>query len=182
MTHIYDFNTVPETFTIRCPRCEAAAEFRFPFTLLGAHLTTHPKERAIAEAMQLDPNVKVEQWGGWTVLVHFPNIYPWQPPPAGEGYRRGEHGVSICPQCGHKGKHELSWPEDAYFNCEFKGQQLWAWTRGHARALKSYVDSKDRNVWHYPGYALFLLHVPKVFLTTKNRDGVSRRLERMLEL
>jgi hypothetical protein len=178
MTYLYDFNTRPSSITIRCPKCHSEAEFRFPFTLLRGD----PRDQATIRAGYEDSSAKVERWGSWYVLVHFPDIFPWSEASFLSDYQEREWGVSTCSQCGHKGKHKLSWPKDAYFVSNFRGEALWAWTRGHAQALKYFVESKDRNPWNYPGSVLFLLHIPKAFLMAKNREAVSKKLQRMLEL
>src|SRR5207302_1888960 len=113
------------------------------------------------------------------VLVHYPSIFPWIPTPGNQ--LDWEWGVSSCSKCGYQSKHKLSWPDEAYYASDYRGQTLWAWTRGHAQALKSFVESNERNPWRYPGYVPFLFHVPKVFLLAKNRGAVSKRLRHMLE-
>jgi hypothetical protein len=178
MTELYDFNTRPSAITIRCPICGAAAVFQSPFTFLGRSQS----DATTIGTAQRNPNIEVVKWGNCHVLVHFPNIFPWDSPSADKSYRTPNSGVSLCFQCGYKVKHILSWPDDAYFVCEFKVHVLWAWTRGHAQELKSFVDSKDRDPWNHPGYVMYLLHTPGVFLLAKNREAVSKELQRMLRL
>jgi hypothetical protein len=142
-----------------------------------------PPQEALTKLAKTYPEAHLENWRGSYVLVHFPTIFPWTPPTGGQHYEpEKERGVCSCPKCGYKKKHRLSWPEDAYYVSDFKGHALWAWTREHAVVLKSFVESKDRNPRNYPGYLLFLLHIPEVFLLAKNRDAVSKRLKRMLEI
>jgi hypothetical protein len=176
MLEIYSYNPYPEAITIKCPRCSSAATFRFPFTLLNGLANELPR----IEVAQQNAAVKVERWGGWYVLVHFPRLFPWKVPH--NGYRRTNLGVCACSQCGFLAKHGLSWPGDAYFICEIKGKQLWAWNREHATALKLFVGSKERKPFGQPyGYGLSLLHIPTVFLLAKNRGIVVKQLQRMLE-
>jgi predicted RNA-binding Zn-ribbon protein involved in translation (DUF1610 family) len=196
MTHIYDWDIAPETIAIRCPKCGSEAVFRSPFTVLtylpqgsrwvrlarGYPSSQVPPEEALIDLAMMYPETHIENWLGSYVLVHFPTIFPWTPPAAKQPYEpEREWGVSSCPNCGYQGKHRLSWPDDAYYVTDFKGHALWAWSRGHAQALKTFVESKDRNPRDYPGYFLFLLHIPEVFLLAKNRDAVTKRLKRMLE-
>lgn len=173
MTDFNKYNPYPEVCSIRCPKCQAEATFRVPFTLL------HGYEDELKEA-QRDPSIQIERWGGWYVIVHFPRLFPWKRPAS--YYQRSDIGFCICPSCGFQDKHELSWPDDAYFVCEVKGQLLWAWTRGHVQALKAFVASKDRKLGDYPGYGLYLHHIPKVFLLAKNREAVVRKLHKLLQV
>jgi hypothetical protein len=175
MTEIYSYNPQPDVITVRCPRCSSAATFRFPFTFLSDRASDLPA----IEAARQDPTVTVEHWGGWHVVVHFPRIFPWETP--SNGYQRANLGVCACSRCGYLARRKLSWPADAYFACEVKGKQLWAWNREHALAIKSFIESKERKPWRHRGYALSLLHIPTIFLLAKNRDAVVRRLQRILE-
>lgn len=174
MTDPNKYNPYPLVHSIRCPKCSGPAIFHLPFRFL------HPYETEILTHAQADPNVVIERWGDWHVVVYFPNIYPWKAPATG-GYKHDDWGSCHCPTCGYKRKHQRRWPNDAYFVCEVEGEQLWAWTREHVIALKYFIASKDRNLRNYPGFELFLHHIPTVFLRAKNRNTVVRKLQHLLE-
>ena len=175
MTDCNKYNPYPDTFSIRCPNCRKEATFSFPFIFLWGNADN--TQRQIQEHAL--PGCKLDKWGGWTILVNFPDLFPWEPPASG-GRRRDDMGACVCGYCGTRALHRLNWPQDAYFACDVRGHTLWAWTRGHAQALKSYIESGDRKT--YPGYYLFLRHIPKVFLLAKNRETVSKKIQRMLSV
>jgi hypothetical protein len=159
---------------MRCPRCGGEATFSAPFRFLSGR-----DREEIAQA-HADPRARVERWGGWYVLVRFPDDFPWTPPPSG-GYRYDDRGLCFCPACGYRQKHRRRWPEDAYYVCDLNGEHLWAWSRQHVAVLKHYVESPRRDPGAYPGFSLFLRHIPTVFLLAKHRDVVSRKLQRLLQ-
>jgi len=173
MTDINKYNPYPEVCSIRCPNCRKEATFGFPFVFISG--PERSREQRIAQYAL--PGHIMEAWGGWTVLINFPDLFPWKAPEH-RTYRRGDIGGYSCIHCGSRGKHPLDWPQDAYYVCEVRGHTLWAWTRDYAETLRSYIGSKDRK--KYPGYLLFLRHIPKVFLLAKNRDTVLKQLDRML--
>src|SRR6476469_5650669 len=133
MTYIYDWPTIPEVLAIQCPKCGSEAVFRFPFTVLTylpqrggiARLARRysisgysgpgsagPSEDAMREIAKMFSNTHVEYWNGLYVLVHFPGIFPWTPPPEKQPYElEREWGVSSCTNCGYQGKHKLAWPD-----------------------------------------------------------------------
>ena len=74
----------------------------------------------------------------------------------------------------------IQWPDDAFFQCEVRGQLLWAWSAGHARALRDYVQSSKRDPKAYPGFLAALLHLPRHFVVAKNRAATVRALDKLL--
>jgi hypothetical protein len=175
MTDINKYNPWPDQCAICCPHCSAEASFEFPFTICNSW-------EGILKTAQADPDSVIERWGEWYVIVHAPDLFPWLAPPKG-GYRRSDWGICRCPTCAFRAKHLLQWPDDAYYICEVKGKILWAWTRGHASALRDFVASPDREFrpGSYPGYFLFLRHIPTHFLRAKNRGAVVKQLDRLLD-
>lgn len=88
-------------------------------------------------------------------------------------------GTIVCAHCGIRKKHQLSWPEDAYFQISHKQQVLWAFNRDSALDLLDYIESerRDRNLYQYSG---FLMKIPKHFLSKKTRDTVIKRIKLLL--
>jgi len=173
MTDFNKYNPYPGRFSIRCPRCGGEATFDFPFELLNEWSEE-------LESWRVDTTVEILRWGGWFVVAKHPDLFPWKEPSG--GYRRSDQGVCYCQNCSTRFEHLLEWPSDAYFYCEVKGKLLWAWSREHVKVLKSFIQSKNRKIEDYPGYGLFLHHIPKHFMLAKNRDLVVKKLEKLLTL
>lgn len=129
MTHVYQWFSLPQTITVRCPGCGGAAILRAP----EAHQPTPIRGRLTCESCHL---VR-EDFAG-------------------------------------------SWPEAAFFRCSVKGHELWAWSMEHAIAIRDYVQSEARDPKMHPGFHAALLHLPKHFLTAKNRRATVDALNKLL--
>lgn len=175
MTRLYEWNPSPDEMSIRCPACDSEAIFKFAFKPMIGLITGPGMER-----LPQNPNAYVTNEGGFTALVNYPDLVPWEPTDRSIGYHVNQWGVCTCPTCGYRKKHELRWPEEAYFVCEVKGEQLWAWDRKYVQILIDYIASKERKPKQH-GSMLFLLHIPTTFLLAKNRDEVLKKLRRLLE-
>lgn len=169
MTNLNKYNPYPESIAIRCPKCGEPAEFRFPFTFVGKHGPKPPPAW---------PSTDVTTWGNWTVIQHDPALYPWKQPP--EGHSRAHAGIRACPRCAGRFAHTLSWPSDAYYSCEIRGQALWAWSRDHVVALVDFLASAERDPSKYPNYFLYLRHIPSHFTAAKHRELAVRKLKQLL--
>lgn len=88
-------------------------------------------------------------------------------------------GVVACRACGCRRKHDLEWPEEAYFQIEYKGKALWAFDRERAGELLENVRSEDRNRQGFK-WRSFLMHVPSHFPRKAAREAVSKKFERLL--
>lgn len=88
-------------------------------------------------------------------------------------------GSTDCDQCGNRQLHQLKWPQDAYYQIEYKGQILWAFNRETAKELKEYILSVDRDRTKFQ-WQSFLLHVPTVFLKQNSRDEIVKKLKKLL--
>lgn len=90
-------------------------------------------------------------------------------------------GRLACHSCGRtQASALLSWPEDAYYQGEVKGQLLWAWSEAHVRAIRAFVASTTRNPADHPGFVAALHHLPTHFLRASNRPATLKALDRML--
>lgn len=90
-----------------------------------------------------------------------------------------KHGAMVCSSCGVRRKHDLSWPNEAYFSIDYKGNYLWAYDRSHAVELLDYIASKDRDRSKYK-HRSFLLHLPAIFQTHKARDYIIKHMSAKL--
>jgi hypothetical protein len=141
-----------------------------------------------AEAAAGNPNLHGVKLGGGFMIEKYPDTFPWKSPANPErhaqGFRHGDPvwGVCTCGSCGYRAKHQLQWPEDAFYATEIRGQLLWAWNRTQVVALRAYIASTDRT---YTGIARdhfwFLRYVPKHFLEVKHRAEALKKLDRLLE-
>ena len=96
------------------------------------------------------------------------------------GAEKGTFVCNIsCLNCGFKNKRLISWPENAYWKFNIKGQVLWAWSRDHAREIALFLKSKERKPFKFR-FIASLHHIPKHFKLAKNRDIVIRQIERKL--
>ena len=107
-------------------------------------------------------------------------------------HRSGDMGVIQCNSCSKRRKHNLKWPDDAYFKVDYKDDWLWAFDRKTARLLLDYISSGDRNktITGYTdakthkieikGYHSFLLKIPEIFQTKKARPKLVKKLTKIL--
>lgn len=94
--------------------------------------------------------------------------------------KKGEFLVKInCIHCGYTNEKQVSWPKDAYWTFDIKGEILWAWSKEHSEVILEYIVSKDREQLGRHGSSLF--HIPKHFKLAKNRDTVVRKIEKRLK-
>jgi len=172
MTDPNKFNPYPNEFTIKCPKCNNPAEFRFPFILYS--------ENSECEARKSKWECsEVCRWGNWHVLQIDPNLFKWKDPSG--GYSRSNFGIVRCDVCAVRIKHVLEWPQDAYFVIHHKDDCLWAWTMKHMQVLSSFIMSTERKPEKYAGFYLFLRHIPKTFLYVKNREQVVKKINNLIK-
>jgi hypothetical protein len=97
-------------------------------------------------------------------------------------YLYRSHGLDIgsvtCQSCGYRKKHSLNWPDEAYFQIDYKGKVLWAFDRESATVLRDYVRSETRQ--RDGKWKAFLLHIPSHFLKKKAREEVSKKPGKLL--
>ena len=90
-------------------------------------------------------------------------------------------GTLTCIDCHyHALDVSISWPSSAYFQCSVRGAVLWACSREHAISTRDFLLSKSRDPKEYPGCMSALLHIPKHFLTAKNRLAATKAIDKML--
>ena len=85
-------------------------------------------------------------------------------------------GTLVCVSCHRSVEgHTVIWPKDAFFRCDVRGHELWAWSEDHARAIREFVASKTRKT-RSPA----LLHLPEFFLRAKQREAIVEAIDRLL--
>jgi hypothetical protein len=167
-----------EPIDIKCPNCGALAKFEEPFEFLSIR-----EKKANRE-----DNRSSHLWGGWVVIERFPSQIGWKAPSSSSQYLRGGGGTEVdgyplltngliqCSGCHSNQKHRLSWPQDAYWQWEIRGEVLWAWDRNHACEILNYVRSELR-----PSRRPYRLrYVPEHFLSAKVRPHIASKLAQSL--
>ena len=108
------------------------------------------------------------------------------------GHRSCDMGVLQCNNCFLRSKHNLKWPEDAYFKVEYKGDWLWAFDKATAELLLNYIASDERNKTisgfiqakshkiEVKGYHRFLLKIPEKFQARQARGPIVKKLRKVL--
>ena len=187
MTEAYDWYRMPQWISICCPDCGSAAEYAFATLARIQH-------RAEVEFFQnsdaFEYRLFEDSCGSrWHGALFYPGL---SAKPLGamtdlpEGYRPDDwhrgHGLDIrsvvCHACGCRRKHSLKWPDEAYFQIDYKGKVLWAFDRETALVLLDYVRSESRQ--RDGKWKAFLLHIPSHFLRKKAREDVSKKLSKLL--
>ena len=187
----------PSEISIICPKCEAHAQFNFSICR-----TADKVDRPYFDkSKNFDTEYVKIRKGQWNYRV-------WYNPGLGTplenlkdlpvsykpiySYQRGaanaeNRGVATCINCGLRRRHKLTWPNDAYFNTEYKGNILWAYNREMAMILLEYLNSPDRKKHKFykrgtQGSWSWLRNLPKVFQTKKATPHVVKKLEKLLSL
>lgn len=194
MTGTYDWNPMPHKVDVCCPSCAEKSTFEFAEIVkikLKSDVAFFQNSKLFDYELFTDSCG--HKWHGaiFYAGLHGGSVKAIHELP--EGYKAEDwehsrylyrnHGLDIgsiaCPNCHLSQKHILSWPGDAYFSIEYKGQQLWAFDRDSANELKEYIMDKDRNVDKYK-WRNFLLHIPTVFKKQGAREYVVKHIDRLL--
>ena len=161
---------------IKCPSCSGLATFHEPFEF-------HSSKTWVSDGRP------EHRWGSWVVVEKFPGTMTWEAPKtsrhflehwsgesSGSGYRVLAKGVSVCGDCHTTRRHELNWPQDAYWTFTVRGKTLWAWDREHVERIRDFVSQKIRPSRRSPE----LRYIPSHFFLSKNRKDLLARLDRAL--
>lgn len=205
MTHPNDLvGTHPHVLAVLCPQCQKEAQFYYPrFSEIQKedipYFDQHPAFEYVRDLYQT----------GGSGPQHFAMFYPglvtlfpeaiqdlpseysseqWIVPDNRSILKPGvlsgpgqNQGSIYCPACHFRSKIELDWPEMAFYKVDYRGDWLWAYSRETWNQLYTFIASTDRNPEHYDGF-LFLLGVPKKFLSQKARPDLLKKMERFGQL
>ncbi|MDO3666151.1 hypothetical protein [Acinetobacter higginsii] len=188
MTGIYEYWSLPSKLNIKCPACQAKADFEF------ARLAKIPLKKDV-DYFQHHADFEYARFqdscgGYWHAAFYYPNlsngIDQIQGLPEGYDsmawstrYSVQSRGGVICESCGYRHKHELNWPNDAYYVVMYRQQALWAFHREAAIELYHYLTEALRDHKKYR-YSFFLLHIPTIFKQKKARQHVTQQLQKLL--
>lgn len=194
MTSVYHWHHFPDTLALKCPNCESAADFDFAHFIA---LKQKPKNPVFRKHWAFKHRSTKLPWGGkydGAIYYHPHRGYggikkiPEERLPASKesagffGHGSFPFGTLSCAFCKTRRKHRLKWPDDAFFQIDYRGRALWAFDRESFNALRAFIASFDRNKFGHRGFASFLFHIPGHFLTKKARAEISRKLNRFAHL
>ena len=187
----------PSKISIICPKCSSHAQFNFSISRTADRIDRPYFDKSKSFDTEY---VKIRK-GQWNYRVwHNPGlgtpienledlpesykpIFSYQKCTANAENR----GVVTCINCGLRRRHKLAWPQDAYFNTEYKGHALWAYNREMASILVEYLKSPERKKHKFfrvgpQGSWSWLRNLPKIFQSKKARPHVVKKLEKLLAL
>jgi hypothetical protein len=194
MTAPYEWNPMPHTLDVKCPRCAQQAYFEFAEVV---RIKEKKDVQFFKDSDQFEYLLCQNRLGHkWHAALFFPGLHgrtvntirelpdgyaPSEWAHSKYLYRSSNRDVGSvdCSQCGLRQIHHLKWPQDAYYQIEYKGQILWAFDRETANELKEYILSKDRDRAKFQ-WQFFLLHVPAIFLKQNAREEIVKKLEKLL--
>ena len=194
MTGYYDWNPMPHVVSIACPNCKGHAEFEFAeavaienkgdvaFFLKSKHFeyVFQNKDNYVAHhrafffhglpSSTLETISDLPKGYGPEDWAHSPYLY-----------RTHGHdiGTLTCTSCSERKKHQLQWPQQAYFQIDYRNHVLWAFNEESLCDLIDFIRSDDRDTTKYR-WSAFLRHVPSQFLGRKARESVVKKLEKLL--
>lgn len=188
MTYSYQWFSAPKEISIVCPVCQKEALFQFASvfhvekkqdriffethpafettTVYDSYTYTHKFCVIFYPALKSNPELK-------NFLECHKSL------DNSVSHLIKDKGVVFCPSCLIKRKHQLNWPQEAYYCIDYKGQLLWAFHRPAFVSIYDYIQAKIRDR-HVAGHFIYLLHIPRHFLTQHARTEVSKKMRRLL--
>ncbi len=192
------------SISIRCPICTQLAEFEFANYIE----LRHKSDLLYFKKSKHFDVVSREGWSKYKLYyhaIHYRGISPHleniKNLPKHCAPKKWQQGVIYpnitlhkslgtirCNICKSISKYELTWPEEAFFQIEYKGKNLWAYDRNTAIQLLNYIKSNDRSKRvessseNYVTQDYFLRKIPEQFQTAKARNEIVKKLRKILGL
>lgn len=192
----YDYSIITHWVAVKCPDCADEAVFEFaecvkikkkadiPYFKKSKYFEYQPSDNQYGEGYHLAYYYHgLHAQHGFPALKDLPSDYEMEDWAHPDHLYRNFHqnlGTLFCIKCALCRKHHLNWPNEAFFQILYKGENLWAFDRRCAGDLMQYISSKDRKRDRYKHHA-FLLKLPSHFLTQKARETVVKKLKQKLE-
>lgn len=185
---------MPHRVNVRCPKCGLCAVFEFA-EVVRIELK---KDVAFFQKSSLFDYRKLKDSCGhrWHAALYYPGLHGGVDAIGAlpDGYKPDDwshskylyrsHGLDIgsiyCQGCHLRTKHELSWPEEAFFSIQYQNKHLWAFDRESAVQLKDFIASNNRNVESFKRQC-FLLHIPSEFKQKRAREYIIKQLDRLIK-
>lgn len=192
MTGFYEFFSLPDRVEVVCPLCDGCATFTYAHVLQIEKKDAHLFENEQFEIKLFNQRF-VHKWPG---VLFFPPLFgavSWREklPEKYQGASTWEHransaftdgtdlGLICCHQCMAKQKHQLEWPQDAFYSIEFKGHLLWAFNKVMMQQIRDYIQAKDRDAV-FASEPIVIRHLPTVFKLAKNREGLVKKINKLI--
>ena len=196
MTLPYQWNPMPYKIDIVCPKCQKDSKFEF------AELVTIQKRKDIEffkKSKHFEYVTYVDSCGHkkhgaiFFFKIHGTTTESIEELPEGFDKRNWDHsrdwsmghnwelGSVYCSNCQHIAKHELQWPNEAFYKIEYKSQILWAPDLKTMVALKDYIESEERDTNKH-GCKCFLMKIPEIFLARKARNEIVKKINKKLKI
>lgn len=184
---------MPHTLDVRCTSCGAKAFFEFAEVVRIREKKNVP---FFQDNDQFDYRLCTDSCGQhWHAAIynaglHGRTVASIRELPEGYSKSDWEHsnylyrsagptlGSILCGNCHLRSRHELRWPEDAYYQINYKSDVLWAFNDESASELRDFIASTDRKRHGYR-WESFLMKVPTKFLRHEARNTIVKRLDRL---
>lgn len=185
---------MPHVVSVRCPKCDLEAKFEF----------AEMKKIELKRDIPFFQNSDLFEYcffestgsGRWHAAFYFHGLRSNSTAEIKglpDGYRPEDwhhthyltrsHDYDIgtirCSACFLRRIHVLNWPEESYFQVEYKQQVLWAFDRETVVTLIEYIGSQDRQSSQYK-WSSFLRHIPSHFLKANARNLIVKKLGKLL--
>lgn len=184
---------MPPQVAINCPNCGKHAQFEFAICCCIVKKTHRPYFEKSEHFEVIDPSTA----GQPKLAAYYPGLSPniqniknlpeeystdmWRHGHYWSRDYEGDYGVATCQSCSLRRKHILDWPQDAYYQIEYRGEILWAFNKSTAHALLKYIESDERQLG-IDGYGHFLFKIPTVFKSKKARDHIVKKFSQKMQL
>jgi len=180
LSGLYDF------LHVVCPDCSACARFEYAWQV---HIKTRKDQEKFKALKAFEVQTYPDGCGhtrhcalvyGKLNMVeqHLPEGYALSDfVPVHRYYLGGGdlrwRGQITCSACGLQCRDILTWPADAYFKIDYKGETLWAYNRRWAGMLRNFIEDGE-------SHASIFRKIPAHFRNAKARDEVIKRLDKIL--
>ena len=187
----YQSGAIPDILAVKCPRCESQAIFIFA---TFGEIKTKEHISYFKKSRQLDYRRLQDCYGGHrNFAVYYPNLRGfiknlpadysstyWNHPLNLIRQHNSTNGTIYCLKCRLRRKHRLKWPDEAFYQINYKGKNLWAFDRETSVLLLEFVKAKDRD-YSKSKFCRFLFKIPAHFLHRKARSTVVKKLHDLLD-
>ena len=194
VTGPYDWFPMPHVLDVRCPRCRGCARFEHVELVRIARKDDLPFFRGSSLFEVRFMRSRHAGQSFWAALyfagLHGPPTSTIHDLPQGYEPSQWAHGKywyrthaldlgSLFCACGHRARHTLAWPTEAFFQIEHRREVLWAYHREHAAALRDYIAGTDRKPKRAK-LGKLMMHLPAPFLEARSRGPIVRKLDEIL--